>query len=987
MLRRVLLSLAAVACVGAGALVLAGHNADRLVVDGRDYDRVELRVNSFTASAQSNISLDMDSNGDVVAAWDSRRQDSGSYGVFARWIDSAGNFRGPEEQLNVERGSMQMNPSVTLGDDGTAWFAWESFGQDGELGAIVSRSAGDERLVNSTTRGNQTEVVTDRLTDGRHVAVWTTFESDPNESQVAVRLSSDDGDFLTEEILLDTPTDCHDRLPSVAATAEGGFVAAWTRVDDCNQLDGIYAARFDSEARLISDPVRVSEPGAPAIEPSVAADDRGCYAIAWMRLDEATDYDVMIRRFDTDGNPLAPETLAMSDPAGPQSGAAIAMAARGEFVVAWNTHSDGGNDSDVFVRRFDADGKPLSGDERVNRVTRGKQALPAATGVKRLALGDDGRLAIAWEGNSGHGDESAANVTLFVPRSGNVFGDLASGFREARSRVASLLPTGRTHLDATATPHVPPSFDASRVSPVLDPESHTSDGRDVGFIGFTNTGWTPPDPHMCAGNDHVMAMVNGGIRAYLKDGTVLWTDDISGGGGFWGELGATSFVFDPEVIWDPYEERFMLMANERGPNSRSYFLLGISSTSDPTDPWHKYRFDVTSPPGGDTDSPNIAVDGDAIYITADFFTGGQKYYIYIIDKSSVIDGGTAVTTDYLHTGSQSFGIPVMYTDDAPTMYMIEHWEYSNAQSVRLWAIQDPLGSPSITSILVDVPAYWPPGDVRSQGTSSWIETFDARFWSCMYRDGSLWAAHHISSQNSPRNCVSRWYEIETNGWPVTDMDPMLKQSGTVDPGEGVYAHFNSIFSGPNGDAMMVFAQSSLSEYFSIQRTYRQAGDPDGFMGAPVSVKESSGAYHSNRWGDYSAIVIDPVDPSMYWMHHEYTPGGSWHTWIASQSGEIVSVEPSLDTGVAGLSIAPSPTSGPTMLTFDLAAPSAVAVEIYDIGGRLVSGLNLGHLPVANHRIAWDGKTNAGTNVTDGVYMVRLIADDQVVGASRLVVVR
>jgi hypothetical protein len=39
----------------------------------------------------------------------------------------------------------------------------------------------------------------------------------------------------------------------------------------------------------------------------------------------------------------------------------------------------------------------------------------------------------------------------------------------------------------------------------------------------------------------------------------------------------------------------------------------------------------------------------------------------------------------------------------------------------------------------------------------------------------------------------------------------------------------------------------------------------------------------DRWGDYSAVVSDPVDPGFFWMHHEYTPGSnSWHTWIAGE---------------------------------------------------------------------------------------------------------
>ena len=75
-------------------LTAIGHQRDQLSVGDQEFDRIEVRVNSFTASAQSHISLDMEKTGGIVAAWDSRRQDSGTYGVFARWI-------GPERLVIV----------------------------------------------------------------------------------------------------------------------------------------------------------------------------------------------------------------------------------------------------------------------------------------------------------------------------------------------------------------------------------------------------------------------------------------------------------------------------------------------------------------------------------------------------------------------------------------------------------------------------------------------------------------------------------------------------------------------------------------------------------------------------------------------------------------------------------------------------------------------------------------------------------------------
>jgi hypothetical protein len=837
-------------------LAVVGGRPDLVETGEFTFERVELRVNDFTGSRQANVALDMDEAGRIVATWDSRRQQSGTSGIFARWIDPSGTLRGREEQVNLEVRSIQSRPSVALSATGEPWFAWTSYGQDGSLGAIVGRGRGDESVVNDMTAGDQIEVSAVRLADGGSVAAWSTPGSDPEARRVVYRLFDAQGHPLTDERSVAVAPGRIDRLPTSTAAGKG-FVTAWARSLPSGDIEGIFARRFDREGNPLGPAFRVSESAADAVEPSVAADSEGRFVVAWMRLDPETDYDVMMRLYDAEGTPVGPERPASADRAGWQSGAAVAMAPGGRFAIAWNSLPAHGRDSDIYARIFAPDGTPVTGDFRVNGQTRGVQMLTAGSGARRLAMGADGRLAVGWQGDSGRGDETAANVTLLIPKAEGILHDLAAGTRAGRNRLAALFEREAPHLDATAAPHVPPTFDPDLVEIPTETEPVVQDGPDIGFVGFVSTGWTPPDPHMAAGPNHVMLIVNGGIAAKQKDGTLDWQDEIEGPGGFWGAQGAGGFVFDPEVLYDPLENRFLAMANERT-SGRSYFLLAISRTSDPNGPWHKYRFDVTSLAGDNIDSPNMAVDDTAIYLTADFF-GPDKYLIFIIDKFSVLNGGTAVTTSYLHTGTQSFGIPSMYTTDAPRMYMVEGYEGAVETKIRLWAINDPLGTPNLQSIELDVGAYGPPVWTRSRGTSTQVITFEARFWSCMYRNGSLWACHHISDMNgSGPGCVARWYEIEMNGWPVSGT-PSIVQEGTVNPGSDIYLSFNSIGVDDGGNAMMVFARSSTTEYYSISRTWRWPTDPPGTMRGPDFVKESTTAYHSERWGDYSAVVPDPVE--------------------------------------------------------------------------------------------------------------------------------
>ncbi len=296
----------------------------------------------------------------------------------------------------------------------------------------------------------------------------------------------------------------------------------------------------------------------------------GELALAWLER-EGIDWRVRLGRCAAGTLDLRAAAIAPGAALGGwQSGVALATTPAGELAVAWNQLSADGEESDVYARRYGADGAARGAAFRVNAKTAGWQAMAAATGVQRLVLADDGRLAVAWAGDAGQGDASAANLTLLVPQPAHPLARLALGGRLALAGLAERLAPAAdgdaaSFAAGAALPHQPPVFDADFAAGSLDPLPAWpgGGGRDAGWQAVTNTGWTPPDPHMAVGANHVMATVNGALAAFLKDGTPLWQTPIEGASGFWGALGAGGFVFDPEVIFDPIDARFMAMACER----------------------------------------------------------------------------------------------------------------------------------------------------------------------------------------------------------------------------------------------------------------------------------------------------------------------------------------------------------------------------------------------------------------------------------------
>jgi hypothetical protein len=71
---------------------------------------------------------------------------------------------------------------------------------------------------------------------------------------------------------------------------------------------------------------------------------------------------------------------------------------------------------------------------------------------------------------------------------------------------------------------------------------------------------------------------------------------------------------------------------------------------------------------------------------------------------------------------------------------------------------------------------------------------------------------------------------------------------------------------------------------------------------------------------------------------------------------------------------PNPFNPNTQIAFELAAPSRVMLEIFDVRGKRVRRLAAEDLPAGRHQRAWDGRSDAGDGVASGTYFARLVAD-------------
>ena len=415
------------------------------------------------------------------------------------------------------------------------------------------------------------------------------------------------------------------------------------------------------------------------------------------------------------------------------------------------------------------------------------------------------------------------------------------------------------------------------------------------FPGITSTPWTPPDPTIGVGPNHVLETVNMEIAWYLKDGTPQFQQrlDSSGEPGFLEEVGAGGFTFDPKCFFDPLRERYVVLALERY-DDESWLTLAVSDDDDPNGIWYKYRTNSLVDIDGTTywvDYPGFGYDETGWYTTNNLFRdvgdgpGFAGTLLRTFDPAGALVGETLDFTDLL-IPSASHQVAQVPDFDAPAIVV----RSGDSTSIELLYINDPLGTPSALTKAVSVPEYSSANDRPPTPSGGELNPIDRRILNVIVRNGSLWAGHSVSTPEDART-VARWYEIDLDKWPSDQFGkPVLVQAGEIRPNELAHTCFPAIAVSGSGNAAVVYTSSSQFELPTLKVAGRVPDDPAGTLGASVVLATSNAVPESGttyRWGDYFDATMDPEDDGLYWTVGEiYTPEG-WRTEIGSFRIELI----------------------------------------------------------------------------------------------------
>lgn len=420
------------------------------------------------------------------------------------------------------------------------------------------------------------------------------------------------------------------------------------------------------------------------------------------------------------------------------------------------------------------------------------------------------------------------------------------------------------------------------------------------FRGNLRGGSIPMDNTMAVSrNGFVVSAINSNIIFAMPDGKISFTRGFAD---FYKILGLGTRMFDPRVIYDPEQNRFIVVCLHGSDSNTSYLCLAYSKTEDPNGEWNFYKIK------GDVldddvwfDFPNIGVSKEDLYIAGNMFSNDNDFRYSMIFQISKDDAylGKEITWKYydrvqnVENGLVFNPVPAMSgweTLTSPGMYFISNGNggfninYTDA-SVK--------NDPSLISLKTSGPNLSFPPEGRQKGIAVLLNTGGNRIRTAIYQNGVL---HFSAQSNSPSGDGGLYYgrmnmsdlKVTADVFSAPNLDyayPTLTSFGETEEDDLVLINYT--YTGPDaypGQAVRVISGKDSVFDWSEEIILKQGISPIGNI-----------SDESIRWGDYTgACRRFGVDRIETWAVGCFGEGGSHSTWIGQLIHEDDNSEPVLE---------------------------------------------------------------------------------------------
>jgi len=433
------------------------------------------------------------------------------------------------------------------------------------------------------------------------------------------------------------------------------------------------------------------------------------------------------------------------------------------------------------------------------------------------------------------------------------------------------------------------------------------------FAGLSGTA-KPPDPNGDIGPNHYVEMVNLSVGVFKRDGTPLLNVPIGSiFAGLPGTHPCEGNFGDPVVLHDQLANRWLL-TQFTASTAPFYLCMAVSQTPDPTGAYHLYAF---SNGGLFPDYPKFGVWPGGYLGSSRDFNGLAGAFVgvgtWAFERTKMLVGDpTAVAVKVLlapgtepwktgdgllpsdldgkvlppfatigyFIGTMDDGGPYGAPFDGVNVF---HLRFSFSPPAAALTFVRSIPVAPFDSIFPCSPG--PRDCIPQPGTTQKIDILSYRqrpMHRAAYRRFANYESlvTNQSVEAQPVLAGVRWYELRG----LSTATPSVFQQGTVVGNDGVHRWMGSIAQDRRGNMALGYSVSNATTVFpGIRYTGRLLADPLGTMpqGEGTMAIGTGSQTGSPRWGDYTAMTIDPVDDCTFWYVNEYytVTGGTWNTRI------------------------------------------------------------------------------------------------------------
>lgn len=509
-----------------------------------------------------------------------------------------------------------------------------------------------------------------------------------------------------------------------------------------------------------------------------------------------------------------------------------------------------------------------------------------------------------------------------------------------------------------------------------------------GYLGIAIAAGVPNDNSIAVSNDgKVISALNTWVVLLEENGQILSTRSL--GAFARGALGRLDRFYDPKVLYDPQNDRFILVFLEGNASADSRIVVGFSKTSDPSAEWNFYALNGT-PFGGKfwSDYPIVGINEQDLFITVNILRdsvswqeGFEESVIWQVHKEDGYRGDslrTSLWSDIAFNNKPVWSICAVQPAEGGVnsdMYFLSVRPADEKNdTVFMHHISDHLlsGRAKFSSqILKSELAYGlPPSAMQPTPLDTpMLQTNDARVLSAVLQNNKIQYVQTTSLPESMRSGILHSVIDDVESRPVirshyiqTDSlelaYPSIAWIGDTDNPQATAI----TFSHSSEDVLpgtSVIIHNRMNEGPSLYSPLFRTKEGDGYIDHP-------NLHGNERWGDYTQVQKRYNKPGEFWLSGTFGNDlNLYGTWVSALE---VSFDLNLGGDVLLNKAYPIPAGRFLTLEFDLKEGDEdvlIDFDLINMEGKVVEQFRLGPLNGGYHK-----KTLSLPILPAGMYVIR-----------------